>query len=243
MNKDGFSSRNKIHTANLVRIGAVASHAASRELREAFIAEKHEQWMAKHGRVYKDAAEKESRFKIFMDNAEFMETFNKAGNRSYNLGLNKFADLTNEEFRESLCLRHSKPTPFRYKNVTSVPFTMDWRKKGAVTAVKGQGECAKLKGYEMVPKNNEKALLKAVANQPVSVCIDSSGRHFQHYSSGVLTGDCGTNLDHGVTAIGYGTSSDGIKYWLIKNSWGTGWGENGYLRMQRDIGAEKGLVE
>ncbi|CAH2051049.1 unnamed protein product [Thlaspi arvense] len=49
-----------------------------RELREAFMAEKHEQWMAKHCRVYKDAAEKERRFKIFTDNAEFVETFNKA---------------------------------------------------------------------------------------------------------------------------------------------------------------------
>ncbi|GMP53671.1 hypothetical protein CsSME_00019068 [Camellia sinensis var. sinensis] len=73
---------------------------------------------------------------------------------------------------------------------------------------------------EDVPANSESALLKAVANQPISVAIDA---------------------DHGVTVVGYGTATDGMKYWLVKNSWGTGWGEQGYIRMQRDIDAQEGL--
>ena len=92
-----------------------------------------------------------------------------------------------------------------------------------------------------MPANSESALLKAVANQPISVAIDASGSDFQFYSSGVFTGQCGTELDHGVTAVGYGTASDGTKYWLVKNSWGTSWGEEGYIRMQRGIAAEEGL--
>ncbi|GAB2297864.1 hypothetical protein Dimus_031950 [Dionaea muscipula] len=97
-------------------------------------------------------------------------------------------------------------------------------------------------GYEMVPQNDEDSLMKAVANQPVSVSIDAGGSSMQFYSQGVFTGDCGTELNHGVVVVGYGTTEvDGAKYWIVRNSWGTGWGENGYIRMQRGIDAKEGL--
>ncbi|XP_019238650.1 PREDICTED: KDEL-tailed cysteine endopeptidase CEP1-like [Nicotiana attenuata] len=89
-----------------------------------------------------------------------------------------------------------------------------------------------------VPANSESTLLKAVANQPISVAIDASGSDFQFYSS---TGECGTELDYGVTAVVYGKISDGTKYWLVKNSRGISLGQNGYIRMQRDVDAEEGL--
>ena len=112
---------------------------------------------------------------------------------------------------------------------------------GSCNAKKEANHAAKITGYEDVPANSESALLKAVASQPVSVAIDAGGSDFQFYSSGVFTGTCGTELDHGVTAVGYGTSTDGTKYWLVKNSWGTTWGEEGYIRMQRGIDASEGL--
>lgn len=79
-----------------------------------------------------------------------------------------------------------------------------------------------------------------MGNQPVSIALDVSGPNFQFYEGGVFMKECGTRLTHAVAAIGYGTSDDGTKYCLMKNSWGTRWGENGYMRIQKDTGAPEG---
>ncbi|RCV15130.1 hypothetical protein SETIT_3G033000v2 [Setaria italica] len=94
-------------------------------------------------------------------------------------------------------------------------------------------------GFENVPRNDERSLQKAVAHQPVAVAIEAGGREFQLYESGVFTGRCGTSLDHGVVAVGYGTE-DGQDYWLVRNSWGADWGEAGYIRMARNVIARAG---
>eukprot|EP00252_Welwitschia_mirabilis_P027864 TRINITY_DN973_c0_g1_i1.p1 TRINITY_DN973_c0_g1~~TRINITY_DN973_c0_g1_i1.p1 ORF type:complete len:371 (-),score=43.42 TRINITY_DN973_c0_g1_i1:73-1158(-) len=106
------------------------------------------------------------------------------------------------------------------------------------TCSKPNAETMTIDGYEDVPQS-EAALKKAVAHQPVSVAIEAGGRAFQFYSKGVFTGRCGYDLDHGVAAVGYG-SSGGLDYWIVRNSWGTEWGEDGYIRMQRNIGDKRG---
>ena len=84
-----------------------------------------------------------------------------------------------------------------------------------------------------VPPNNQVTLKAAVAVGPVSIAIVADTSVFQSYSSGVITSSkCGTNLDHGVLIVGYGEES-GIKYWLVKNSWGTSWGDEGYVKIER----------
>uniref|UniRef100_A0A0D3DJ49 Peptidase C1A papain C-terminal domain-containing protein n=1 Tax=Brassica oleracea var. oleracea TaxID=109376 RepID=A0A0D3DJ49_BRAOL len=86
-------------------------------------------------------------------------------------------------------------------------------------------------------EQNEASLQAATAQQPVSVGIDADGFIFQLYSSGVFTCFYGNHLNHGVTIVGYG-EEDGQKYWIVKNSWGTGWGEQGYVRMERGYSEE-----
>ena len=84
-----------------------------------------------------------------------------------------------------------------------------------------------------VTQNNELHLLEAVAQQPVSIAIQADTKLFQFYSSGVITNvSCGTQTDHGVLIVGYGVEN-GIDYWLVKNSWGPAWGDNGYVKLER----------
>lgn len=82
-------------------------------------------------------------------------------------------------------------------------------------------------------------ILTGELKQPVSVAIDAGGYDFQFYSGGIFSGNCGKQLNHGVTIVGYGEASNKT-YWLVKNSWGDDWGESGYIRMKRDSSDKRG---
>jgi len=104
------------------------------------------------------------------------------------------------------------------------------------------GTCSAVQPYTMIGsyqnlQRNEEALGHAVDSQPVSVAIEADQSGFQLYYSGVYNDpSCGKVLDHGVLAVGYGTDgASGLPYWKVKNSWGTNWGEKGYIRMVRNI--------
>ncbi|WJX89600.1 cathepsin L [Trifolium repens] len=289
----------------------------------------YEEWLVKHQKVYNGLGEKDKRFEIFKDNLGFIDEHN-AKNYTYKVGLNKFADMTNEEYRDMYLgtrndakrrVMKTKITTghrYAYSSGDRLPVHVDWRLNGAVSHIKDQGSCGSCwafstiatveainkivtgklvslseqelvdcdraynegcngglmdyafefiignggidtdqdypyKGfegrcdptrknakvvtideYEDVPAYNENALKKAVAHQPVSVAIEASGRALQLYQSGVFTGKCGTNLDHGVVVVGYG-SENGVDYWLVRNSWGTNWGEDGYFKLERNV--------
>lgn len=148
-----MTSTNQTALSFLVLIffsATLLSHTTSRLLPETSSYESHEQWMARYGRVYKDADEKEQRSKIFQENVRYIESSNSVMNKAYKLAVNEFADLTNQEFtstRNRFKAHECSPSTsaFRYENVTAVPSSMDWRKKGAVTPVKDQGQCGKQK--------------------------------------------------------------------------------------------------
>ncbi|KAH8307748.1 hypothetical protein KR044_012240, partial [Drosophila immigrans] len=280
----------------------------------------------KHHKVYKDVSEELKRLQIFVENKKLIESHNRryaAGEESYKMGVNKFSDLKAKEFQE-LVLSSVNPNDLTvgisqiYSPSPSIelPKSIDWRKKGAVTGVKSQGDCescwafaaigtlegqhfikhqqlvslseqnlvdcdstnggcsrgwtekaliyiknnggvntddsypyegvdgecrfnpanvgAKVTGTVQVARDDESALAAAVAKKgPISVAIDAS--FFQHYEGGVLDEpSCQDEVNHGVVVVGYGRDDIGGDYWLVKNSWGDSWGEEGYIRMARN---------
>jgi len=93
-----------------------------------------------------------------------------------------------------------------------------------------------ISNYKNITQNNETILMNAVAQQPVSVAIQANLPSFQFYSHGIYNdSQCTGELDHGVLVVGYGVDDNNVSYWLIKNSWGPNWGENGYIRMLRNM--------
>jgi C1A family cysteine protease len=104
--------------------------------------------------------------------------------------------------------------------------------------LKAKEVAVKIKEYKKVPENDEKSLQAAVAKQPVSVAIHTSFS-FKFYSNGVFSGSCGTNVNHAVTVVGYG-EEQGRKYWIVKNSWGKDWGEDGYMKIKRGTKDKRG---
>jgi C1A family cysteine protease len=279
-----------------------------------------EQWSIHHGKVY-EPTERDYRETVYNQNLVKILTHN-TGNYTWSMGINKFADLTPEEFKARYVgglnipkksLRKQAYGPF---NTTANPPSVDWTTKGAVTPVKNQEQCgscwafsttgsvegawflskgtlpslseqqlvdcsdaegnqgcngglmdqafqyiidnkgitteaaypytatdgtcaskgkpvaATLSGYKDVAANNELALETAIVQQPVSVAVEADQSVFQFYSGGVMDSACGTQLDHGVLAVGYGTDT-GKEYYKVKNSWGADWGEKGYIRLGR----------
>jgi len=111
---------------------------------------------------------------------------------------------------------------------SSYPYTSGTGRRGTCSYSKSKG-VGTVSGHTDVGQSASQ-MKAALTQQPVSVAIEADQFAFQSYTSGVITTGCGTNLDHGVLAVGYGTLG-GKDYFLVKNSWGASWGDQGYVRI------------
>lgn len=302
------------------------------------------QFREKFGKVYHTRSETYLRAAIFAKNLKKINEHNKDSSSSWTMGINQFSDLTEEEF-ESLYLGGYKrlaspsmevPALRQAKPAKDLPASVDWREKGAVSAVKNQGRCGScwafattemiesyhaietnstildlssqqvtsctpnplscggtggcmgsipqlgytyiqlfgqttedsypyisgsttetedceydflntapvvgITGYNTLPANNQDAVMTHLAEVgPLAIAVYASS--WGAYGGGVFTGcrfDSNIALNHAVQLVGYGTDEAEGDYWIVRNSWGAGWGEGGYIRLQRQATAQCG---
>ena len=283
-------------------------------------------WLNAQNKMYASPAEKAYRMTVFAANYQKVAQDNQI--YSHRSELNQFADLTVEEFVSKYTgLNYQADAKKNYVNIDETTSQndagVDWREKGAVNAVKNQGQCgscwafsatsalesawfiahgtlydlseqqlvdcgastgnhgcnggwmdyafeyvqifggqeltsdypytarggqckalkagvkANVQGWTDVPQNDCDQLVKALNTQPVSVAIAANA--IMSYTSGIFTNSrCGTGLNHGVIAVGYGSEA-GQNYFIVRNSWGSSWGEEGYIRMSREIQEDTGI--
>jgi C1A family cysteine protease len=310
--------------AALAALGLVAVNYSASEGSQLFLSERiteeemmYMKYVTEYGKSYGTKAEFEFRLDQFKKTMAKMAAHNMDNAAQSTVGLNQFSDWTDAEYKKLLGYKAKTVAgEAEVLDTSNLADGVNWVTKGAVTAVKNQGQCGscwafsttgavegamflssgtlqsfseqqlvdcskngnmgcngglmdyafkyietnplqletdyqytardgsckyvkskgvgKVKSYKDVSRDTSGSQLKAaVAKGPVSVAIEADQFAFQGYTGGVITSGCGSQLDHGVLAVGYGTDA-GQEYFLVKNSWGGSWGVNGYVKMAPD---------
>lgn len=162
-----------------------------------------------------------------------------AGNQLTQLSMQQIVSC---DHQDSGCNGGEPPTAYKYvisagglDSYSSYPYTSGAGNSGQCKFNKAN-IAAKISNWAWVsvaPFYNETAMLYGSWQYgPLSICVDASS--WQFYTGGIVTSNCGTKIDHCVQLVGWNTSPSGIPYWIVRNSWGTSWGNNGYIYIERN---------
>jgi len=133
------------------------------------------------------------------------------------------------------CNGGMQPTSFQYyqQNYAMAESSYPYQGTDGTCRYDNRGTGVKASSYKMATANSPSAIKAALDKQPVSILVEADQSAFQSYKSGILDSTaCGTNLDHAVGMVGYGTDSSGVGYWIMRNSWGSTWGDQGYMKLK-----------
>jgi C1A family cysteine protease len=154
------------------------------------------------------------------------------------------ANLVNCSTKNNGCNGGLMDYAFEYAETNPIMTEKDWPDQpskqflGCYMHYKKSEGVATVSSYADVTPNTPSQLKAALATGPVSVAIEADKAAFQQYTGGVITGSaCGTQLDHGVLAVGWGTDATAGDYFIVKNSWGPSWGDEGYVKIGAGSGA------
>lgn len=320
----GYAALAVVGVAATVAVFALNQQPSTTNLHQGYSAEDVQfiKYLAKYGKSYATKEEYKLRYNLFQETMKNITLENSKNDNLFSVAANQFSDLSPAEFKRLLGLK----TPIKNEQPTVLPETdeksVDWRTKGAVNAVKNQGNCgscwafsaiAAIEGHDAIAtgdllslseqqlvdcaggiyenegcnggwmnqsfeyakthaleteadypyaevdqKCQEDAakgkvfvtqyhdvpqsvaqLKAAIAKGPVSVAVEAGGFAFMFYSKGIINKNCGAELDHGITAVGYGVEGS-TEYYIVRNSWGASWGEKGYVRIAASDSANKG---
>jgi len=146
------------------------------------------------------------------------------------------------DHKDGGCSGGEPPTAYEYvisagglESYASYPYTSGGGNNG-VCQFQPSEVVTKISNWAWVsraPQKNETAMLYGSWQYgPVSICVDAST--WSAYTGGIITANCGTKIDHCVQLTGWNTSSTGINYWIVRNSWNTDWGNAGYIYIERN---------
>lgn len=103
-------------------------------------------------------------------------------------------------------------------------------------------DVSKSSTYKTFSSGDLNGIMAGLNDGPVSIAIEADQSVFHDYTGGIISSGCGRTLDHGVLLVGYGTEN-GTDFWVVKNSWGTGWGDAGYVRIARGSDDQCGVLD
>jgi KDEL-tailed cysteine endopeptidase len=287
------------------------------------------EWLQRFHIIFKDDIDDNQVYENWYQNDKHIKLVNNQ-NLTYTLDHNQYSGMNSSEFSQLMGFKHIEKSAsnrflqndYEILDLSFLPSSIDWTAKGAVTAVKDQGQCgscwsfsttgalegayyvkygtlvsfseqqlvdcdnglrlnhgcngglmdsafdwissnnglcsesaypyvsgtsttagscqkscsqvtgSKINKHVDITPNSDTSMMTALSQQPVSIAIEADQKDFQLYKSGVFTGVCSTNLDHGVLVVGYG-ADNGLDFYKVKNSWGSSWGEDGYIKLGR----------